>query len=831
MSTPTSYYYVDINIVPTSRPPGTMMRSTRNSAVHFAVDDADQDAEDVTAILNQEAATTPCRSAKKRPRPSSRSSEAGTPSAKRTRRHEPAVEDEVADDTPALEAEVPTAAKSPRRQSTRRQPGLVADNRVDEAEPEPEQETKHASVTKSPHRQSGRLQARKSLSTHTAVDRRHVFDVPDADGEDQEEKASQPAKGPLTRVRLLTRKPKNDPSPFKGRDIVETRTNARVNLDDSPRKRPAGHQSVANRLERIGKSLGKKSARKAGSKETDSIPFDGEDILATANNEVRDESPELGEAMPSTATSRTTTKARSPRKSPRNPAKSKTSAQAEAAAASGQQHTAKVAHRQANPLLQAAQQAKKADEVTKEQQRSTRRHYGGAQLDEENEAAANDAEVEVPDSNRNSPLFVENEEAGDNDVTNQPASSKPRAETEAQRRNAKRDEAAAEEERLQKLTVALKGVEKAVEVHDCRDAWADALVIGNEITEQRGPSEPRSTLGKACDRSFGEMIKVYSDFQQVDNAEGDRVLSTKEEQILRALEQSCKSLRDRSYQPLESQSVERYETARDLYEHLIPRSLQLAKAALRAHFRDDALDVTSLVEVSRILRITLNLTKSAQEWRPRPVLENQVKSKVASEIKPNVSAIIAIYDEIIEEHRRVLFRDDLAQRAAETVQREKELFRQKKESNRQKFRTSAPPTKSALLTSRPPEREKVPVRDIDEIVFDDDEDEPQSNQSINVPTQDLSSSAHPQLRRAATADIPALLEPEWPEQEEWALLNGLQSFTGSSRWDDIVAKYSCLQKYDEQRLRSKARDFKHRAEEKLALEYDESWDWLRAVPG
>jgi hypothetical protein len=870
MAPPTTTYHFDINVKPTPISSGIITRSMRASAVHFATGVADQDAEDVTAILNEEAATSPRKSTKKRARSSVTSSEVGTPTTKRIRRQEPDTNDGVVERTPEPEHEEPTQRKSPRRQSSRRKQENTADDDVDEHEAEATQALEQPSTTKSPRRQSGqqnqesapaedvvestpapeaarlaatksprresrRLQARKSLSTPLPVDQRNVFDVPDADGGAETDQIANLAKGPLTRVRLLARKPKNDPSPFKGRDIVETRTNARVNLDDSPRKRPAGRQPVLNRLERIGKSLGKKPARKAGNKDADNIPFGGEDVLATADIEIRDESPELGEAIPSTAAPKTVTKAKSPRKSPKDSVKTKASSQSTVTDTNGQKRMTKVAHRPRNPLLRAAQQAGEADKVTKKQPQPIEDGYDNAEDDEEDEATANDAEAEVPDSNHSSPLFVENKRADKDEAASQPTCSTQRIETEAQKENAERDEAAAEEERLMKLTAALKDVQEAAELHDCRKAWADALVAGNEIVEQRGPSKPRSQLGLGCERQFLGMIKVYNRIRWEDQKNGTRPLSTNERSLFHKLKTYCKALRDRSYDRHQSQNVEQYRMGRDLYEHLIPRSLELAKVALRARYRNKALDHAALQELCSILEITFKLAKTAQEWKPRPTLENQVKSKTASEIKPNVSAILANYGGVLDEHRRVMFVDDLAQRSAESVEREKELYRQKKEANRLKYRTLAPPTKPTESTRRPPQQQQATVRDIDEIVFDDDDDQPQSTQPTNNHINKSSSSARPPLRREPTEEIPAPDEPGWTEPEMEALLEGLQKFTDRLRWDNILKTYGHprqpLHKYKKHELVSKAQWFKHSVESRLALELDDAYDWLRSVPG
>lgn len=668
-----------------------MPRVTRSSAAHLDIENAEQETEDVINILNDVAANTPHGSSPKRKRTSVTSEFHGSSVQKRTQAAQVA--------QPA-----PSTADTPSR------------------------------------RQSGRLQARRSLAAPTAVDKRNPFDLPTED----EVGILPPAQlAPVNKVRKLKKQDKNTASPLNAFGEVDTSTSARVNLDASPvKRRPGRPQSIVrNKFQKIGASL-KRAGHPIESKNETSLVVDevqsDEDALVTITQ-----------------------------KSPRSRTRRK-----------GQ---VKEAEYQPAPELE---ESSRDSDVTS------------------NIDATND-----------------NEDAGTTQAPTEP-DPKSNEPTEEEKREA------------EMMAEQLSGIEKAVEVHDCRNFWAEALLAAAEITRDKASLNPLSTIGGACDREFRNLTKVYKNL----NKDSSRSLPPRDpgvRETLARLVNRCKHLRSQRHKPGPDAS-QRKKMYQDIYEHLIPRSLQLARWALKARFRDGNLSISSLKEICKLLNITSSLIETGRAWQPKPKLEKGVKGKTSSRIKGEVNSILAIYLGVIDQDRKDIEDEEMSWRREASKANLVNAFKQRcgREEGNTKYRTEGRQTHGHVAA-----RLQSEVAESDDMSEDEQDTRTARRQAPAVQHRvngEEVNHTRPRVKRQLTEDIPAPTEPQWSAVELTVLSNALQEFTDASRWEDIVDKHcgsgGRLQRYDMDQIMAKATWIKQTMAWQLENELDESWDWLRSVP-
>ncbi|KIW25269.1 uncharacterized protein PV07_08460 [Cladophialophora immunda] len=736
-----------------------MLRTTRRSV---ARDAAEWEAEDVTAILNEEAANLTRSSPRKRKRESRGGSSATSPSNKRIQLGQP----------------TPSTSNLP------------------------------MSTTASPsRRKSGRLQARKSLSAPKHVNRPDLYEIPD----DPEPKAgTNPLLKPIKKFRPLNVRPQQTASPFKGKGVLETRTNALVNLDDSPRKRP-----VRNRIEKIGRSLHKARRPASKLKETsamvDQLPFDGEDIFeASQREELGQKSSQHGRSSPEESPPVEDVPPRPSKKAlpskERHPAQTGSDADAEL----GRNPQSPAIY--SNPLPEVAKQT-----LAKETSKPV---IVDEAVEEGREKEADNAAYEEG----RAPVELPPER-----------SQRPR--TRAERDAAEQSAAEAEAKREQMVKDTLSGIEVAVQIRECKDAWTDSLVAAAEIAENRTSSGAESIKGKACAREFKKMAHIYKKLHR-GNSGSPRRLEYEKRETLGLLKRRCKHICDYHYKPDMPYDLERKRMVRDLYEHLIPSSLDLAKRALKTLFQNDEFSMAALREICQLLNITSRLVNNAQAWRPRPELGNAVKSKTHSDIKPNVETIVEKYRRAIDEDERERFVDELEVRQKQNLERQQAEYQRRREAVRAKHRQYRCHAyhDGAPLPDQPVPGSQRPLVDIDDISIDDERAwaEPGRREGTGH-ANGAAAPIRPGLRREPTEDIPPPDETEWSQNELIVLVNALQEFTSESRWEDIIDAYGgpCgrLERYDMDQIMAKARWVKQTMARQLEDELDESWDWLRSVPG
>ena len=787
----------------------------RSAALRPSIENGeDEDAQDITNILNDQAENATRASLRKRKRASGSSEATKTTTRKR-----------VQLGNPTLSASDPTSAPaSPSR------------------------------------RRSGRLQARKSLGAPTPVSGRNIFEVPD-EAEAEEEQVRAPPR-PVKKLRQLKKRNQDTSSPFKNLGELLTNSNAMVNLD-SPRKtgKPRRPPAATNPLAKINKSLQRSGLRQvvARTPPKNTVQADGEDRSGDHEGNAEDSRiQEPDQAAVSKAVPRAP-----PRESPRRRARASNNRflaidQVESSPAVpasnsrddrevGSQHVqADQSHRPApktkNPLAEAARRTEVEVEtpparapVTSPRKRRDRIRAAEENMGPKEVNGDDGREQPIVQDNATNGIAAGDHEPDEDEIDEPPQIVKRRPMTEAEKRNA---EIAAEEKearRQQMIDEELFGIEIAVQLHGCNNDWTNALLAAAEIVRDRGSSILGSTLGRGCEREFRAMTTAY---ERMTREEGPwRRLAPTERETLDRLIVRCEDLGKQTVAPNGRRNPERKEIVKDIYEHLIPCALKMAKWALKARFRNETLSRQALTEIHEVLEIAYDLMETARVWRPRPNLDNGVKSKTQMEIKPRVAFILEKYQGVIHESGRTRYVDDLAARAAENRARQEAQHREWQESVRSRYgrgRSSAPgsTTGAGWQPSSTPQSALV---DIDDINVEEDPAAGRHHSRQAPPVEDATQAKRPRAQREATEEIPAPSEPPLSEEDLGTLIRALRKFRFNleTRWEDIMDGYGGLggpfAKYDLDEVVAKAKWLKQTMASQLDNELDDSWDFLRSV--
>ncbi|KIX03684.1 uncharacterized protein Z518_07237 [Rhinocladiella mackenziei CBS 650.93] len=640
--------------------------------------------------------------------------------------------------------------------------------------------------TESPRRQSGRLQARTSLPTLKPVNKRNPYDFPD---EPEENIRSTVVIEPPPKLRNLNKQKQLVESPFKGKGVLETKTTARVNLDDSPKKQPKRKNFL-----KIGKSI-KNSRRPIGQRRSArlsgrNLPFDGEDILDAALREENEPEPLLLDPKPSPAKS------------------SKRSAPAQTRLNTALPSQDRIPEAQTDVVQEIQHQGDDTAEVT----RIPDAHTDKAR-EEQHESE------EGPD--------VESGPAGDS----QPPVRRP--DTEADRKGKEQAEAEEKEKRRQMIEDSLRGIEEAVELHECKESWQEALVAAAELNEGRSSNEPASPAGEAAHCRLKSLIKSYKMLSGSDiSSPQTRIKSIQED--LAELKGRCKDICGHSYRPDQQRDQERSKMIGDIYEHLIPGSLTLAKMALKARYRDNELSTAAHWEISQLLKITRMLCVAAAKWRPRPQLGNTAKSTTKQAIAPNVEIILRRYLEAAVADDGKKYVDDLEVRQRADLEKLKAANEQRRAEIRTRRHQYLDASAETVSGAHPWRGRQSQVVDIDDLHIDEipAANGPRRERVSHI--QSPTSQARSQLKRTPAEYIPPCPH-KWDVSEMVALLNALQKHRGQTRFQDIVSVHGRpggrLEKYDVDEIMAQARWIKQSMARQLQSELDGSWDWLRSVPG
>jgi hypothetical protein len=716
----------------------------------------------------------------------------------------------------------------------------------------------------SPRRQSGRLQARKSLSARTRLNNRDPFEFPREDG--GEEAPLVPAE-PVKKLRLLKKKlPQNTASPFQGQGELLTETNARINLDGSPRKRRGRPPKETTKLAKIAKSLqgAGRSAKYTSSSAAAPVDADEDDIFGLAERGDDESSPQRDEQLfaenapnatrPSRPTEKPLSRRGHSRRSLPAPMDAPSLAKPQRLHKTAEQARLQQAQTERdrrpatgalNPLAEAAKRTEArhrtpARTLRDEQEPTDGRaeddvQQHGASSDQqiENDVARSDSvDDEQTENGHGGGASMETGQGEEDHRSSGPPPQSQRPQTEAAHTAADRQAIEEEERRQQRINEELAGVEEAVELHGCKELWTSALVAAAEVAENMFSPGVQSTLGKACDRSFKQMISVFKRMHE-ENRERQRRLSDDELEILGVLIQRCNEICQYSYRPDMYYDRERKKMIRDLYGHLIRRSLKLSRSALKAYFRNNRLSANATEKICQLLGITEKLVDSAGKWTPRPGLDGGVKGKTKSEIAQQILSLRKRYNEALVESGRSRWLNEHNRLAMQSSKQLEEQHRKWRESIRAKYYRSGSdyPRQNAAFVRHPLPSQQANIVDVDDIASDEQEAPNRHPREDVRRTKGEAVRNRPDVDRESTEDIPAPDEPTWSDPELTALSNGLQEFTGEARWEEIMNKYSgCLGKYDMDAIVAKARWFKQIMASKLEHDGGDEWDWLRSVP-
>ncbi|KAK5452983.1 hypothetical protein LTS15_007132 [Exophiala xenobiotica] len=736
--------------------PIKMRRSARLSGINGVPREQDPDSaedasQDVTAILNAEAGSQHQQSSPKRKRNSTLTDYTGNSPNKR-RAGEP----------------------------------------ISTATPTPANPTNVHSATRS----SGRLQARVSLAPRPRVNPRNQYELPDSP---EAVAATRPAIEPPKKLRALNKTKQKQllVSPFRGRGELDIRTTATVYLDDSPRKIP-----TRNKLQKIGTSF-LKLRPTTHQKDSNNAPFDGEDVLAEAFRQP--DGPETP-ALPPVQLSAST--AREPQSTPARKSPTKKPSRGGAApgrtpeTVPGERESAQNsrASKVVNPLAHAALQTQHEQIISKRAAISPKtrapaprqagpqeaaddpieEHEPVDQVDEhEPSEDGQDEPASEPEADRGEDNRDRAEEDGaveddSRGAANHSASQRP--ETEAERRRREQEEAEEEAKRQERIQAAMQGIEEAARLYECGPAWEKALVGAAEILERRAYTEPTSTNGRAVARPLKILIKAYKRLRRAEPESLDQITKTIRDNRL-LFKERCDHLNSYKIRPNMTRDRQRKKMVMDIFDHLVPDSMKLAKCVLRARYQDGDLSRIALIDVVRFLRITMSLVDSANEWLPRPAFGNPNKSVMKSAIAQNVAYIIRRYSDEINEEECENYRNELEIKQRADRQTLHSRIEQKRAAVREKYRSRA------VRANQQPASEIV---DIDELDMDNQQGANDEHGATAVQTLSGLGSSRTQARREPTEDIPAPPPLALNDQETMVLLHALQVYTSETRFQDIM---------------------------------------------
>lgn len=739
--------------------------STRKSLAQAPDDRPQSSGRHVTDIMNDLASTAPQTPSRKRPRPSSSTNKAKGPPNKIL----------------AVEILRPASAQST--------PGMP-----------------------SPRRASGRLKARASLPARTPANRRTEWDIPadDVDGTGEDTRME-----PVKKLIPLAKAKPPPKSPFKGKGTIQTKSSARVNLDDSPAKpkKAKDLSKITKSLQKVGKPTSRKlervknrttkavvdSRRSARLSRLDGVPFE----------EFEPPTPGLGLKQPPPHRSQHEF---SPLKADRKAASKKTqhvpnpeqTENAETVEETSVVHPEK--ERNIVPKLVATQREPEADDED-----------GEGDIAEE----ANEEDHEGPQDEEHTGFALPD------------ASSPSRLDTEAEKRAQELAHAEAEEERRQARKVALRGIEEAVEFNDVKEPWVELLVGVARLTEVRSSSQPESTRGKGVQREIARLHEAYVMLR----SQNDSSTETPPRSIrkdMKRLKDRCADIDEHRLKdkgPNHLKPSERKKMVLDVYQHLVPNMVKLAKRVLKTRFVDNDLTFHAHKEIVFFLKLAESLVTTAREWIPPPKLESGIKSLAIHSIAINAETIISKYDDVLVREAGRLYSERLHSKQIADLEKLDRGIKKRNAKISAEHRQLWVKDPAWPRTERhQPERRLVAKQVIDI----DDLDGIQSGDPANSAYRS-SEPSRPRFGRQLTEDIPPPSQYTWTHKETEFLLNALQHFTNEDRFEHIIERYGGpygkLKNFDMDQVMTQARFLKESMTTRLGNKSpsDPQWGWLMTV--
>ncbi|KAL6247324.1 hypothetical protein RBB50_005670 [Rhinocladiella similis] len=775
-------------------------------------------------------------------------------------------EDQLRDVTAILNAEAGntgrTSTSKRKRKSTKPAHNGESPSKKRSVEVLPESTPANPPSGRSSIQSSSRLKARPSLALRPAPSKRNAYDLPDSPTNKSE---SRNLMVPPVRMRVLNKRKQLPVSPFRGRGELDTRSTATVYLDDSPRKvvtknrlqkigssfltlKPtARHQSSAD-VPFNGDVFADALVASDGPDTPILLPSQANNTASTEaeiNTPVKRRIPQAsGGQVKGGARNASAASAEHDSEQMARPARVPNPLTHAVAATQNQRNNPKRGTRRSmlpekpattslvprGPTVEVRSVEHELDAPASGAGRASSTSgqvvaQGGNEDDnnDNNKTVSGQEDHddgENEDENDDSPGKVDNFrlEADESDHQEeypetydvQEHRQKPRLrrpETEAERRRRQQAEAEQEDSETRRIRKAMTGIDEAAEMFGCKSGWQAALVASAEIIEERTYAELRSTNGKAVARSLISLVEAYRELCRHGASSGVDCSTTTIQQDLQVYKQRCQHISGCRHAPIidhhQDRRRERKHMIWDIYEHLVPDSLKLAKYVLRLQYQNSHLSTDALKEVIEVLKITKLLANSAAEWKPMPKVPNSIKRKTQLKIVQNVEHIIRQYQDQVTIEDREIYRNELEMKQRADREQLMTELQQRRAAVREKHRPCA-----ARISRKPVDR----VVDID---------------ALNV---DGPVSQHTHPRR----EIPPATAKQWHSTELELLLNALQKYTSQTRFEDIVAVYGGhrgkLGKYNLDQIIAQARWFKQSMLRELHDLSDGQWDWLLSVP-
>ncbi|KIV92264.1 hypothetical protein PV10_06721 [Exophiala mesophila] len=669
--------------------------------------------------------------------------------------------------------------------------------------------------TVSPRRSSSRLRSRVSLPVVTPVFRADQVQIP------VEEHDTRPRMEPIKKLRPLNKQKETTDSPFKGYGVLDPKGNARVNLDDSPANNTRGRwlgkisQSLQKTRNTSGKPIKtlkrvKGQGRNLPTRLVRNSIMEEDPIEAAAREQDEPLTPGLGSTLvdgKATAGALSRSNRFSPLKADTRRGKSK---------------KADLSHLVDSEQINHLEKESRDDDA--DEPSNTYNEEGEGNRAPQSIIQLAEQTTKVP-----SPSKAIAQDIGDEDGVEiaTPDAGVSHPETARDRRT----RIQAEKEKIERARIlqerALKGVKEAVKYHGLAVPWTELLTAMLEIERSRSTSSPTSIQGRGAHRPLAELFSHYRDLARDEPADP----ATAAESIgnnLRMLKERIEHGRELQLRAEVRTRMEREELGEDMYQHILPGTIRLAKMILKARFRDEQLGFHAHKEIMRVLDLIQNVVSICREWTPRPSLEEGIKALTRTTIRKSVHSLIVTYEyALTERHREIYLREFNARRAAELQEWNMTLARKRAEITQRHQASQFNPQPSRILHTEPlvvmqkdwPQHPRDQVLDIDDIVI--------------APQGDV---------RTLSAPIPDLEPEEWSEEETVALVNALQQYTSPrTRFHDIMADQGCapygvLARFDINDLVARAKWIK--ASMRTQLEgcaheapLGSDFDFLRSVPG
>lgn len=355
----------------------------------------------------------------------------------------------------------------------------------------------------------------------------------------------------------------------------------------------------------------------------------------------------------------------------------------------------------------------------------------------------------------------------------------------------------------------VRGIEDVVEELGGIEAWSKMGGGAKTITVM--VENKKDMEMERCQSAWRQIRKLARWFKGPENYEENQFLATLNK--LQAVA-TCRHLSGGGETRRGDQTII------EIFEYLIPHSVSLIRSAVKARF--DAKYKHSWQEVLQLVDIAANLCNAALEWQPRPsTLQRAIRREVRTHIRPALDDVRGS----LEAHLSLLEQKERTKRKAEELERAQKRAQMMRQKQWDAMEAGMSSCQLSIPQTTQPKRQRYveAVVDIDEL-----EDEAPNHSTGVMATQ-----PRPRVQRQATEEIPP---PDpivtWTEQEQIALLNGLQQFRGADRYSRILETSIVLVMKDIDQCIAQVQYYKRACRHMLAkkaAEGDHSFDWLSSV--